>query len=224
MAGQKNRYLGAKAVICCNGPSLNKVDFDSLTGTFCIGLNKINLLFSRSSFRPSCIVSINKLVIEQNSEFFNTTDIPLYISHAGCERINARPNVVFLHSISINSLFARDVSLSINESATVTVTALQLAYHLGFRRIALVGADHSFAQSSPPNTTVVSEGADANHFDPNYFGKGVQWQTADLAQSEVGYGIARETFAASGGKVVNATEGGRLEIFERMALQDFLAS
>nr|QQZ51585.1 hypothetical protein JKL49_11695 [Phenylobacterium glaciei] len=162
-----------------------------LKDTFCIGLNKINLLYDRSSFRASAIVAVNKLVIEQNSEFFNSTETPLYISHVGRSFVKSRPNVAFLHSMSIGSFFAEDISMTVNESATVTVTALQVAYHLGFREVALVGADHSFAQKAPPNTTVVSDGPDQNHFDPNYFGKGVSWQTADLAQSEVGYGVAR---------------------------------
>ena len=220
----RSSHLGEKAVIMCNGPSLNAVNLDDLAGHYCIGLNKINLLFSRSAFRPSAIVAVNGLVIEQNKDFYNETDIPLFLGHGAVAHVRPRPNVTFLHSISSSSFFAEDVSISVNESATVTVVALQVAFHLGFRRVALVGADHSFAQKGVPNSTVVAEGADKNHFDPNYFGHGVAWQLADLAQSEVGYRAARETFAAAGGRVVNATEGGKLDIFERQSLSGFLQS
>lgn len=219
----RDRYDG-KAVILCNGPSLNRVDFAALEGAFCIGLNKINLLFNRSAFRPNAIVAVNPFVITQNKDFYNETDLPLFLSHVGVREVQARANVGFLHVAHLGDAFARDVSISVNERATVTFVALQVAFHLGFRRVALVGADHTFQQTAPPNTTVVAEGADSNHFDPNYFAHGVQWQTADLADIEVGYRIAAQAYAASGGEVVNATDGGRLEVFRRQSLTDFLKS
>ena len=69
----RDRHSGHKAVILCNGPSLNKVDFKILKecGIFTFGLNKINLLFKKVDFRPSVIVAVNPHVIEQNSDFFN---------------------------------------------------------------------------------------------------------------------------------------------------------
>ena len=216
-----DRYKGNKAVILCNGPSLNAVDFDQLKGVFTFGLNKINLLFNRSSFRPSCIVAVNKLVIEQNAEFYNQTDIPLFIDHLGKENVKFRDNVAFLHSVNQRK-FARDCSYSVGQGATVTNVAMQLAYHMGFRDVALVGCDHSFAEKGPANKTVKSEAVDKSHFDPNYFAGGMPWQLPDLLQSEVSYTEARHVFEKSGGRIVNATEGGRLEIFERMDLTQFL--
>jgi hypothetical protein len=59
----KDKYLGHKAVIVCNGPSLLKSDLSLLGGVFTFGLNKINLLFDKSNFRPSCIVAVNPFVI-----------------------------------------------------------------------------------------------------------------------------------------------------------------
>ena len=59
-----NKYYGQKAVILCNGPSLNDVDFDLLGNVYCFGLNKINLLFDRTDFRPSAIVAVNPFIID----------------------------------------------------------------------------------------------------------------------------------------------------------------
>ena len=36
----KNKYNHKKAVILCNGPSLNEIDFNLLNNTFTFGLNK----------------------------------------------------------------------------------------------------------------------------------------------------------------------------------------
>jgi len=221
LAAEQNSQLGKKAVILCNGPSLNTVDFNALSDVFCIGLNKINLLFGRTPFRPNIIVSINSLVIQQNQPFFNETSIPLYISDAGRNIISFRENVRFLHMVRSRK-FARDVSGSVGEGATVTYAALQLAFHLGFSEVALVGCDHNFAVKGVPNRTVISEGHDRSHFDPNYFGPGIKWQLPDLEESEASYRLALLNYAAFGRKVYNSTEGGKLEIYPRISLSEFL--
>lgn len=218
----RGRYDGEKAVILCNGPSLLNVDFDQLAGTFTFGLNKINLLFDKTDFRPSCIVAVNPFVIEQNAEFYNVTDIPLFLERCALGKVRSRQTVSFMHSSSTG--FARDCSWSICQGYTVTYVALQLAFHMGFHEVALVGCDHTFATKGPANATVVSGERDESHFDPNYFAGGMKWQLPDLFESEVAYTHARNMYAAFDRKVVNATEGGELTVFERQSLRQFLAS
>lgn len=217
----KDRFQGGKAVILCNGPSLLKSDLSLLDGVFTIGLNKINLLFERSEFRPSVITAVNHLVIEQNREFFNATEIPLFLDRGGRQWVRTRDNVAFLHSTH-QSKFARDVSVSIHQGFTVTFVALQLAFHLGFRDVALIGCDHNFAAKGPANQTVVSGQKDENHFDPRYFSGGQKWQLPDLAASEYFYSLAADMFGAFGGRLVNCTEGGKLELVQRATLVDWL--
>lgn len=219
----QDRYAGEKAVILCNGPSLLRTDFDALhdSGIFCFGLNKINLLFDKTRFRPSCIVAVNPYVIEQNTGFYNITKLPLFLDNSAIRKVKARNNIVFLHSAS-SPIFSRDCSISVWQGYTVTFVAMQLAFHMGFRRVALVGADHSFSTKGPANQTVISGSKDENHFDPNYFAGGVKWQLPDLFQSEVAYTMARDVFEASNGMIVNATEGGALNVFPRQGLSDFL--
>jgi hypothetical protein len=223
MLSWKNRYAGQKAVILCNGPSLLKVDFPLLQGTFTFGLNKINLLFNKSEFRPSCIVAVNSYVLEQNHTFYNETDIPLFLDSAATACVTDKPSIAFLHSARQRK-FARDCSRSIYQGYTVTFVALQLAYHMGFNSVALVGCDHTFTTKGPANKAVVSGEMDSDHFDPNYFSGGVKWQLPDLLQSEISYTMAREVFEASGRRIVNATTGGKLEVFERLTLEGFLRS
>lgn len=217
----QNRYAGGKAVILCNGPSLLHVDFKQLQGTFCFGLNKINLLFDRTDFRPSAVVAVNPLVIEQNRDFFNDTKLPLFLDQVGVAHVKPRQNVAFLHSCP-QAKMARDCSISIQQGYTVTFVAMQLAFHMGFRHIAVVGCDHNFAQKGLSNRTVVSGDKDESHFDPKYFSGGMKWQLPDLAASEYFYSMAAENYSAFGGSVTNCTVGGKLEIFPRLALRDWL--
>lgn len=219
----KNRHEGEKAVILCNGPSLLKSDLSLLEGVFTFGLNKINLLFDKSDFRPSCIVSVNPYVIEQNKEFYNASNLPLFLDSVATAHVKHDSNVAFLHSTSMPN-FARDCSMSIYQGYTVTYVALQLAFHMGFKQVALIGADHSFSTKGPANKTVESGETDENHFDPNYFAGGVKWQLPDLVGSERSYLLARETYAAAGREIVNATEGGCLDVFTKKTLQEFISA
>ena len=83
----------------------------------------------------------------------------------------------------------------------------------------LIGVDHSFATKGAPNTTVQSEGDYPNHFSASYFGKGFRWQLPDLETSELGYRLARKAFEEDGRKILDATVGGKLEIFEKVDYQ-----
>jgi hypothetical protein len=211
-----------KAVILCNGPSLLNVDFNLLAGVATYGLNKVNLLFEKTLFRPSCIVAVNRLVLEQNREFYNRTKLPLFLDSDAAGIIRLRANVTFIHSW-FGARFARDCSMSVPQGNTVTYVALQLAFHMGYRDVALVGCDHNFAVRGPANMEVKSGSSDASHFDPNYFSGGMKWQLPDLPASEYHYALAGRFYSAFGGRVVNATTGGRLEVFPRMELGEWLA-
>ncbi len=153
----KDRFAGKKAVILCNGPSLLKVDLAELEGTFTFGLNKINLLFDKTDFRPSCIVAVNPFVIEQNSGFYNETDIPLFLERYGHGLVASRETVSFLHSISPSG-FARDCSWSIHEGHTVTYVAMQLAFHMGFHEVALVGCTFARVHGRSTKRWLVQKG------------------------------------------------------------------
>ncbi|MFC3714909.1 6-hydroxymethylpterin diphosphokinase MptE-like protein [Luteimonas soli] len=220
----RDKYAGGRAVVLCNGPSLLETDFELLrqSGVFTFGLNKINLIFDRTTWRPDAIVAVNPYVIEQNSGFYNSTGIPLYLDRCAMRSVPRRDNITYLHSASIRK-FARNCRISINQGNTVTFAALQLAYHLGFERVALVGCDHRFTQTGPANLVAVSGARDENHFDPSYFAGGVRWQYPDLVQSEISYLLARDAYEATGRTIVNCTAGGELEVFQRQALADFLS-
>ena len=79
----------------------------------------------------------------------------------------------------------------------------------------MIDVDHSFATKGKPNTTVESQGDDPNHFSAAYFGKGFRWQLPDLETSEIGYRMARRAYENAGRRVLDATIGGKLDIFEK---------
>lgn len=221
----RDKYSKEKALILCNGPSLNNVDFGLIgeKGWFTFGLNKINLLFNKKDFRPSAIVSVDPDIISQNVAFYNKTNIPIFLDSYGKNIVRFRENIVFLHSVSYLGKFAEDCSFSVNQGYTVTYVAMQLAFHMGFETVGLLGCDHSFhVERDIAKVSVLSEGNDKNHFHPDYFVKGQKYDLPDVKMMEIHYKKAREVFECNNKKIFNCTENSKLEVFEKLPLEEFI--
>ena len=88
---------------------------------------------------------------------------------------------------------------------------------MGFKEVILVGLDHNFVEKGRPNKTEVrAADVDESHCHPDYFTKGVKWQLPDLLRSEKAYSIAREAFESDGRRILDATVGGKCEIFDKV--------
>ncbi len=216
LAAFKDKHHGERCFIVGNGPSLRQTDLSKLNGEVTFGLNRIFLAFPELGFTTTYLVSINDLVIEQSAAEIQALEMPKFISWRARRWLRPAENLYFLHTTYKGKKFARDARERIWEGATVTNVALQLAFYMGFEQVILIGVDHNFATQGKPNTTVVSEGDDPNHFSAAYFGKGFRWQLPDLEVSEEGYRQARQVFEAAGRSVVDATVGGKLTVFPKV--------
>ncbi|RJP55578.1 MAG: DUF115 domain-containing protein [Anaerolineaceae bacterium] len=222
LAALKDKHKGQRAFIIGNGPSLKQTDLTKLKNEFTFGMNRIYLMFPELGFTTSCLVSINDLVIEQCAEEMAALDLPKFLawrSHVHFKNLPPTTNhqlPTFLYTTYTGPRFTRDVRGRVWEGATVTNVALQLAFHMGFEQVILVGVDHNFASKGDANKTVVSDGDDPNHFSAAYFGKGFRWQLPDLDTSEIGYRFARQAYESAGREVLDATVGGKLTIFPKV--------
>ena len=212
----KNIHQGKRCFIIGNGPSLQKMDLSVLKDEFTFGMNRFYLMFPELGFKTSYFVSINDLVIEQCAEDFQTLDVPMFVTWRARKWLQPADHLHFVHTTYVGKKFSEDISGRVWEGATVTTVAMQIAYHMGFSEVILIGVDHSFATKGKPNTTVVSDGDDPNHFNPGYFGKGFRWQLPDLDTSEIGYAMVRQAYEANGRKVLDATVDGKLQIFPKV--------
>jgi hypothetical protein len=210
-------HAGERCFIIGNGPSLRQTDLTKLQGEFTFGLNRIYLIFSELGFATSCLVSVNDLVLEQCADEMKTLDLPKYLTWRSRRWFSDDPQVIFLDTdFTGPEDFSHDASGRIFEGFTVTYVALQLAFHMGFSEVILIGVDHNFVTQGLANQAVVSQGDDPNHFSPNYFGAGFKWQLPDLEGSERAYKLAKNAFENNGRRVLDATIGGKLTIFPKV--------
>ncbi len=224
LAALKDIHKGKRAFIIGNGPSLKNTPMQKLKGEITFGMNRIYLMFPELGFNTTYLSVVNDLVIEQTASDLAALEIPKFLTwrsrrffspdqFTGSQSTNLP---TFLYTAYDSPRFSPDVRGRVWEGATVTYVTLQLAFHMGISEAILIGVDHNYEARGKPNTTVVSTGDDPNHFDARYFGAGFRWQLPDLETSELAYGMARQAYSAAGRRVVDATLGGKLTIFEKV--------
>lgn len=216
LAALRDTQKGKRCFIMGNGPSLKNTDLSKLKNEFTFGLNRIYLAFPEMRFETTYYLCVNDLVVEQTSADIQNLKMPRFVTTRAMKWLKPEDNLYFLYSTYTGPTFAKDIRKRMWEGATVTYMALQTAFYLGFRQVILIGVDHSFTTRGKPNETVTSQGDDPNHFNPGYFGKGFRWQLPDLDTSERSYTLARETYKTAGREVIDATVGGKLQIFPKV--------
>ena len=211
-------------VIVGNGPSLNKVDFSLL--------NECDVIISNNAFLDPRLLScakyltvVNYLVAEQNSHIFNQLEgvskvVPYWLSYC----LNASDDTFFVDAVGYPE-FSSNIFKNMSWRHTVTFFNMHLAYGLGYKKVILIGFDHSYIQPkvAQEQDVLIDFEDDVNHFHPDYF-RGKNWQAADVGMMEEMYSLAKEAFEEDNREIVNATEGGHLELFRRESLENALKS
>ncbi|MEW6240308.1 MAG: hypothetical protein AB1564_05815 [Chloroflexota bacterium] len=237
LAALKDIHKGKRAFVIANGPSLKQTDLSKLRNEFTFGMNRIYLIFPELGFSTTYLTVVNDLVIEQTINDLIALEIPKFLSWRSRRHFfdlkpfdvaQGKPSTfnpstslraslpTFLYTTYQSPKFSTDVRGRVWEGATVTNVTLQLAFHMGFQQVILIGVDHNYIAAGRPNTTVTSQGDDPNHFSPAYFGKGFRWQLPDLETSEMGYRMARKAYEDAGREVLDATIGGKLTVFPKV--------
>jgi hypothetical protein len=211
----KNRHVGERCVLVCNGPSLNSMELGFLKSEVSIGLNKIHLGFKKFKFYPKYYVAVNEKVLLQSSPEIEELTSVKFVSDR-CPNLfsqNALTNI--LKTREYTDDFSFEPCRGIQEGYTVTYAALQIAFYLGFSQVVIIGMDHRFNYEGRPNEEKLHIGDDINHFTTGYF-KGHKWDNPDLANSERYYKIAKSVFEQNGREIIDATVDGSCSVFKKV--------
>lgn len=216
----KDRHAGARCFLIGNGPSLSQMDLAPLKDEITFGVNAIFLNYHRMGFRPTYYTVGDAVTAEdRGAEINSLTGSTKFIPHDLAYRLKPAPDLIYINYNRRHNVFpsfSRDASEVIYWGSTTMYICMQLAYHMGIKAVYLIGVDHSYTipdHARGPNIT--SRGDDPNHFSPDYCGKGLRWHSPRFDRMEAAFRLAREDFQADGRRIINATVGGKLEIFPR---------
>jgi len=227
----KDKYKGQRIFIIGNGPSLNKINFEQLKGEFTFGVNRINLLYDRTDWRPTFFTVNDWEVGPDNAAEISThTKSHIFIP----KRFEGMPHTEgsTIYS-SINALqeddFSWDATKGLVMGGTVLTLPIQLAAYMGFNPIYLIGVDVSYQVKSEvvQSGKVIADNQvkqflestaddDPNHFDPRYFGKGKKWHNPNPDKMKDGFSNMWRNLSKKNISLLNATIGGQLDSIPRV--------
>ena len=220
---QMRERRGDTCVIVGNGPSLNKTDLSLLKGHDVIISNNAFLSKELLEF-GTYFTTVNYLVAEQSSHHINGLKsmhkvLPYWMAYC----LSPDDSTYFVDAVG-RPEFSTDIFKNMSWRHTVTFFNLHLAYGLGYRKAVMIGFDHNYKQPKGvvEQAIIQSYEEDENHFHPSYF-RGKKWQAADVDMMEEMYSLANDAFEKDGRVIINATVGGKLELFPRMTLAEALA-
>ncbi|WP_300390896.1 FkbM family methyltransferase [Henriciella sp.] len=224
----RNGRKRKRCFIIGNGPSLKKTDLSPLKNEDTFVTNGFFLKMPELDWTPTYYVVEDHLVAEDRKKEINnlhgpTKLFPAYLRYClnpdkDTIFFNHRPRVSFPDGFD----FSFDADDHTFAGGTVTFTCMELAAFLGYEEIYLIGVDASYA--IPKDATASGPGRvkeldmksdDPNHFHPDYFGKGKRWHEPNVDVMLKAYEEARARCDERGQIIVNATIGGKLEVFPR---------
>ncbi len=229
----KNTHSGERCFLIGNGPSLTGADLDLLKDEYTFGTNMVYKIFDQTSWRPSFhCVSDTIYASKLGTELSQKVKAPLFTTERTYQRMKNKPiNTTYVHTLQSERYKVRgNIQAYCMVKATVLSLAAEMAFHMGFKEIYLLGVD-----CTNPHTK-------GGHFTDNYTTKEVaetdinriktRMKKTDLTTEQIGehiidrslevYHLLDEYAKKHGIQIYNATRGGNLEIFPRVKLEDVL--
>lgn len=224
----KDTKKGKRCFIIGNGPSLKPEDLDKLIAEDTFAFNRIYYLFDKTKWRPTYYMCVDADVLEMNAKEICNLDLPCIL----LGRKIQNKSVDNIHLICDYAPFklnkwdyttpfvSEDVSNYFCSCYTVTFEALQLAIYMGYEEIYLLGVDHNYSVKVSPKGKVSRDETIKDYFD------GLHKTDITMMNYEATTAAfqAVQDYCSQGKKVrvYNATRGGKLEVFQRVAFDDVI--
>ena len=225
----KDRHSGERCFVIGNGPSLTVSDLEKIKGEVTFAANKIYLIFNQTDWRPRYHVLEDDYILSQHYEEIRCwKGFTKFINHNWKHLFRGDRNTIWYRWRSPGQpeypKFSDDALKGIYGGSTVTYITLQLAYFMGFTRVYLIGVDHNYSLSYQGQAYTVEHSTQhgQDHFTPNYFEPGERRWLPRLDLIELALQCAKESYESDGRKIFNATRGGKLEVFDRVCLEEVL--
>lgn len=217
-----NKAARDKLIIVASGPSLNHTDMNLLVNHDIMVMNRGWLVSEKFKLKIKYLVCIDtKTHLDQMYEQYENFDS--YIHFYNYRRIgkySKKVNRYFIFTGLSPSFYRNGI---FGNGKSVTYTCIQLGYLLGYKKIILIGKDHSYNSYGVPGTSnKINASGSINHFSSQYYKPGDIFDAPDLMGEERAYRIANKFLGKAGIDIVDCTENGQLHIFRKSRLSDEL--
>ena len=236
----KDRHTGQRCFILATGPSIKQQSLRQLAGETCIAVSNFFVHPDYRAIRPQyhCIAPYHAPITEEAwqewlTEAANSTgDVALLFGIRDQQRNTSNGKFAshekyFLNfGGSLEQLEAHGVDLTrvLPPPQSVTIMALYSAIYMGFKEIYLLGCDHDWILHLDSSSHFYDEREHAlNRTGYNeWFATGVDVYFKDYLQLWKQYKVLREIAQRRGIRIVNATQGGLLDVFPRVSFESLL--
>jgi len=213
MNSLKNTQSG-RIFIVGSGPSLTIETLESLKEEKCFGVCEIARVFDKTEWRPDYVAFFDRNEHSVIPWLQKAADEGIQLFVSDRYKLDITGNVIFLSHWAggIIDKTKEDISIGIHAFGTVMHPAAQIAIWMGFTEIYFVGCDLGFEKE--------------NH---HFYKDAVGWYKNNKALTKLrtarvilAHELIKEWAERKGVKVYNATNGGELEVYPRVRLEDVL--
>lgn len=220
----KGKYIGQRCFIIGNGPSLNVTDLEQLKNEYTFAFNRIYLIFNQTSWRPTFYCTQDEKIVSSSlKEIKSKIDTQFVFAPINLKWYYGLElgTEYYFSQIQVQSErecpeFSEDISHKIGLGNTVAYTAIQIAVYMGFKKIYLLGLDHSFHISQDLAGNIVVDPDAKDYFCTEYNEDKESLFVPKLDVSALSYVSAYKYAKVHDVEIYNATRGGKLEIFPRV--------
>lgn len=213
----KDKHKGETGVIVVAGPSLNNVPLEALEDYITFGPNLIYKVFV-----PNYYANIGATHFKEsslNEEIVDMLDNPKviagFINRLGIHEIPHTKAYSIISPGAYGADFEEIFGFSFSPLVTVGVRVsivyviLQIAYYMGFQKMALVGLDHDYSMKKqhcyPEDVRQLVKPGEQYDFSTK------EW----LRQADFIFDFAKQIYEQDGREIVNWTPESKCEVFEK---------
>lgn len=162
LASFKNKFKGQRLFLVGNGPSLAKTPLDLLQGEHTMAMNRINLIYEKTAWRPTLFWASTKdiqTVSEFRKDVLKTIEmgVTTFAWDQLQDCLGKHKNVHYLKChLDYNyglpegsplNWWAEDITKGVYKFGTSMLPAMQVILYMGFETIYLVGTDLGYTDS-----------------------------------------------------------------------------
>lgn len=227
----KGKYEGKRCFIIGNGPSLTGNDLDLIKGELSFACNRIYNIFPQTTWRPDFWMCLDPECLIEEFENIKKMQGPVKFIGAIGKKYSIKKEDQLHKAVVYDSRFILDrrkhikksISTKCHEyfspSSTVTCQEIEFAIYMGFKEIYLLGVDHSCPITIDKNGKKVVDHSIKDHFEGGGSAdSSLHYIYVDAATQC--YQVYRDYADIHNIHIYNATRGGKLEVFERVKLED----